>query len=106
MKSENYHLFHVASKIFTGRDPIKNQEQENKRYKKNNKKYIPGKFSWQDGHGAFTYSKPQIDMVVKYILNQPEHHRKQSFKDENLLFLKKFDVDYNLKYLFERYDNI
>ncbi|MCA0233206.1 MAG: IS200/IS605 family transposase [Bacteroidetes bacterium] len=67
-------------------------------------KYIPGKFSWQDGYGAFTYSKSQIDNVVKYILNQPEHHKKQSFKDEYLLFLEKFEVDYDPRYVFEWYD--
>lgn len=70
----------------------------------NDQKYIPGKFSWQDGYGGFTYSKSQIDNVVKYILNQPEHHKKQSFKDEYLLFLEKFEVDYDPKYVFEWYD--
>ena len=70
----------------------------------NNKKYIHNTFSWQDGYGAFTYSKSQIDQVVKYVLNQPEHHKKRSFKDEYLLFLKKFDVDNNPKYLFEWYE--
>jgi putative transposase len=71
----------------------------------NNKKYITGKFQWQDGFGAFTYSKSHIDKVVKYILNQPEHHKKQSFKEEYLSFLTKFDIDYDPKYLFEWYDN-
>ncbi|GET26581.1 hypothetical protein NT017_29100 [Prolixibacter sp. NT017] len=66
---------------------------------------IPGKFAWQDGYGAFTYSRSHIDRVVKYVLNQPEHHRKQSFQEEYLSFLKKFDVDYDPKYLFEWYDN-
>ncbi len=72
----------------------------------NNKKYIQGKFSWQDGYGAFTYSKSHIDKVVKYVLNQAEHHKKQTFMEEYLLFLRKFDVDYNPKYLFEWYDNL
>lgn len=70
----------------------------------NDKKYIAGKFSWQDGFGAFTYSKSQIDRVVKYILNQPEHHKKLSFRDEYLLLLKKFEVEYDVKYLFDGYD--
>jgi putative transposase len=70
----------------------------------NEKKYIPGKFSWQDGFGAFSYSKSHIDNVVKYILNQPEHHKKQSFREEYLLLLDKFQVDYDPKYLFEWYD--
>ena len=70
----------------------------------NGKNYIPGKFSWQDGYGAFTYSKSHIDKVVKYILNQPEHHKKQSFRDEYMLLLQKFEIEYDSKYLFEWYD--
>ena len=58
----------------------------------NQKKYIPGKFAWQDGYGAFTYSKSHVDEVVKYVLNQPEHHKKQSFRDEYPLFLKVFEI--------------
>ena len=72
----------------------------------NDKKYIAGKFSWQDGYGAFTYSKSHIDKVVKYILNQSEHHKKQSFREEYLLFLRKFKIDYDPKYLFVWYDEI
>ena len=72
----------------------------------NEKKYIVGKFCWQDGFGAFTYSKSQIDKVIQYILQQPEHHKKQSFKEEYMQFLRKFAVDYNPKYLFEWYDEI
>jgi REP element-mobilizing transposase RayT len=70
----------------------------------NEKKYISGKFSWQKGFGAFTYSKSHIDKVVKYVLNQAEHHKKQSFREEYLLLLDKFDVDYNEKYVFEWYE--
>jgi putative transposase len=70
----------------------------------NDNKLTFDKFSWQDGYGAFSYSKSHIDRVVKYILNQPEHHKKQSFKDEYLDFLNKFDVDYDPKYLFEWYE--
>jgi putative transposase len=66
--------------------------------------YLPGNFSWQDGYGAFTYSQSHIDRVVKYILNQPEHHKKQSFRQEYLLLLEKFEVTYNAKYLFEWYE--
>jgi putative transposase len=70
----------------------------------NEKKYIIGKFEWQNGFGAFTYSKSHIDRVVKYILNQPVHHKKQTFKEEYLQLLEKFNVEYDLKYLFEWYD--
>lgn len=71
----------------------------------NDKKIIQGKFAWQDGYGAFSYSKSQIESVVQYIMSQPEHHKKATFKEEYLLFLNKFKVDYDPKYLFEWYDN-
>jgi REP element-mobilizing transposase RayT len=60
-------------------------------------------FSWQEGYGAFSYSRSQLDVVVRYILNQPLHHRKKSFKEEYAEFLRKFEVEYNEKYLFEFY---
>lgn len=67
----------------------------------NTKNFVMGKFSWQTGFGAFTYSNSQIDKVVKYILNQENHHLSKSFKEEYLEFLKKFAVDYDDKYLFD-----
>lgn len=72
----------------------------------NSKKYVKGKFYWQDGYGAFTYSKSHIDKVVKYVLNQPQHHKKKTFKEEYLAFLNKFEIEYDPKYLFEWYDDI
>lgn len=67
----------------------------------NNNKWNNEKFNWQEGFGAFSYSKSNIDNVIKYILNQEEHHQKKSFKDEYLDFLEKFEIEYNEKYLFE-----
>lgn len=67
----------------------------------NEKKWIKGKFNWQEGFGAFSYSRSQIDDVIKYILNQEEHHKKKTFREEYLDFLVKFEVDYDNKYLFE-----
>lgn len=62
------------------------------------------KFYWQEGFGAFSYSKSTLDNVVKYILNQKEHHKKKTFKEEYIDFLKKFEVAYEEKYLFEFYE--
>jgi hypothetical protein len=70
----------------------------------NQKNFLTTKFSWQDGYGAFTYSKSEIDRVVKYILNQPEHHKKHSFRDEYLQMLTEFEIDFDDKYLFEWFD--
>lgn len=67
----------------------------------NEKKWIKGKFNWQDGFGAFSYAKSQLDTVVKYILNQPIHHKKKTFKEEYIEFLEKYAVDYDPKYLFD-----
>lgn len=67
----------------------------------NDKKWLRGKFSWQGGYGAFSYSHSQIDTVYNYILNQEEHHCRKTFREEYLLFLKEFDVPYEERYLFE-----
>ena len=70
----------------------------------NNHKLVKGKFSWQEGYGAFSYSHSQIETVYNYILNQEEHHRKKTFKEEYLDFLKQFEIEYNEQYLFEWLD--
>ena len=61
------------------------------------KKFVKSKFNWQEGYGAFSYSHSNIDAVVKYVLNQEEHHRKKSFKEEYLDFLQKFKIEYDPK---------
>lgn len=66
----------------------------------NDNKWFPGKFNWQEGYGAFSYSKSQVHKVVQYILNQDIHHQTKSFKEEYIDFLNKFDIEYNEKYLF------
>ena len=63
--------------------------------------WVKGKFEWQRGYGVFSYSRSQIDNVIKYIINQQEHHKKKTFKEEYLEFLKKFEVEYDEQYLFE-----
>ena len=70
----------------------------------NENKIVMGRFSWQEGYGSFSYSKSQIDTVVKYILNQPHHHKKHSFKEEYLKMLQKAEIDYDERYLFEWYE--
>ena len=67
----------------------------------NEKKWIAGKFAWQSGYGAFSYSKSHIKNVISYINNQELHHNKSSFKEEYLRLLNKFEVEYDEKYLFE-----
>lgn len=66
----------------------------------NDNKWINGKFNWQEGYGAFSYAKSNTDNVIKYILNQEEHHKEKTFKNEFLEFLEKFEIDCDSKYLF------
>ncbi len=65
----------------------------------NEKKFLRTKFTWQVGYGAFSYSQSQIDNVVKYILNQEAHHKKKSFQEEYIDFLKSFNVKYDERYI-------
>lgn len=67
----------------------------------NEKGFVRGKFHWQEGFGAFSYSRSQLDAVAKYVLNQEKHHANKSFKAEYVELLSKFDVDYDEKYLFK-----
>jgi putative transposase len=68
------------------------------------KKFLMCQFSWQEGYGAFSYSKSQKENVINYILNQKEHHQKQSFKNEYIGFLKKFEIDFKNEYIFDFLD--
>lgn len=65
------------------------------------KKFTKYKFNWQDGFGAFSYGHSQIDQVIKYVMNQKEHHKKVSFRDEYYALLKKFAIDFKEEYLFK-----
>jgi len=67
----------------------------------NRRHFVQNKFNWQNGYGAFSYGHSQIDSVYRYILNQKEHHRKRSFREEYLEFLKKFEIEFNEEYLFK-----
>ncbi|GIQ58808.1 transposase [Flavobacterium collinsii] len=65
------------------------------------KKWINGKFEWQNGFGAFSYSHSHLTNIIKYIENQEEHHKTRTFKEEYIGFLKLFDVDFKNEYLFD-----
>lgn len=70
----------------------------------NRKQWVVGRFEWQAGFAAFSYSHSQLDSVVRYIKNQEAHHFHQTFREEYLAFLKRFDVPYNPKYVFDPED--
>ncbi len=67
----------------------------------NDQKLVAGKFSWQEGFGAFSYGKSQIPAIVNYINNQEKHHKKVTFREEYLEFLKLYEVEYDERYIFK-----
>ena len=67
----------------------------------NEQKFLPGKFLWQDGYGAFTVSQSALKDTIHYIQNQREHHQRKSFKDEYLAFLHKHGIAFDERYVFD-----
>lgn len=67
----------------------------------NRQRWVRGRFSWQEGFGAFSYSRSQLDTVIRYINNQQKHHAKRSFRDEYVALLDKFEVPYDERYVFK-----
>jgi REP element-mobilizing transposase RayT len=71
----------------------------------NEKRWVMGRFSWQEGFGAFSYARSQLGAVIRYIQNQQKHHAKKSFRDEYMGLLEKFGVEYDQKYIFKTDEN-
>jgi len=67
----------------------------------NEKKFLKVKFEWQEGYGAFSYSKSHVKNVIDYIQNQENHHKKESFIEEYLKFLEVFEIEYDERYIFK-----
>ncbi|NHB69073.1 IS200/IS605 family transposase [Perlabentimonas gracilis] len=67
----------------------------------NEKGFVRVKFSWQEGYGAFSYSKSELHRIINYIESQEAHHKKETFIEEYLDFLKEFEVDFDDRYIFK-----
>jgi REP element-mobilizing transposase RayT len=80
-------------------DLMKQVKQDSSKWV-NQKGLANGKFSWQAGYGAFSYSKDDVSKVVNYIKNQEEHHKFKTFNEEYLELLKDFEIDFDEHYLF------
>lgn len=96
--------------IFVGLNPADSVSDLVREIKKssnsfiNEQKFTKVTFQWQAGYGAFSYSRSALDNVINYIKNQKEHHRKKTFREEYLAFLKLYAIDYKDEYLFEWLD--
>jgi putative transposase len=70
----------------------------------NERRWVIGRFGWQEGFGAFSHSRSQLDSVIRYIQNQQSHHAKKSFREEYVELLEKFGVTYDDRYIFKPTD--
>ena len=66
----------------------------------NDHSLTPDRFEWQEGYGVFSYRQRDVDQIYKYVQNQEEHHKKQSFRDEYVDLLKEFEIGYDEQYIF------
>ena len=68
------------------------------------KRWVPGRFSWQEGFGAFSYSRSQLGTVIRYIENQQKHPARKSFREEYTELLERFGVEFDPQYIFKPLD--
>lgn len=66
----------------------------------NKRQLVHGRFNWQEGYGAFSYGHSQLDTIIRYIRNQEKHHQRHSFRNEYITFLRKFDIAFDDRYVF------
>lgn len=91
---------------FLGLKPVVSVSELMKTVKAKSSKYVndhkltPERFEWQEGYGVFSYHQSLMDTVFKYIQNQEEHHRVQTFGDEYLGLLNEFKIEYDEQYIF------
>ena len=109
IKNHNHHLYringvedhlHILMSLHPSTalaDFIRQLKISSSKFIKDNN-IFPSFENWQEGYGAFTHSPNEKDDLIKYIKKQEEHHKKISFKDELLMLLVEFDVDYDKKY--------
>ena len=97
---DHLHVFFGMRPIQSLSDLMQNIKQDSSKWV-NQKKFIKEKFEWQEGYGAFSFSKSQVSRVISYIQNQEAHHRKITFLDEYKKFLENFGVGYDERYIFK-----
>ena len=97
---DHIHILCLLSRTVAQTQLLENIKKESSKWIKTiGDKYI--NFYWQNGYGIFSVNPSEIDIITEYINNQKEHHKKKTFKDEYLAFLKKYDVEYDEKYLWD-----
>lgn len=97
---DHVHCFIGLKPSITISDLVRDIKNNSSRFI-NEKKFVKGKFQWQEGYAVFSYSNSQIEQVYNYIQNQEEHHKKRTFKEEYIEFLEKFQIEFKEEFLFE-----
>jgi putative transposase len=97
---DHAHIFVGFKPVMLISDFVKEIKVESNEFIRD-KKWVNGKFAWQEGYGVFSYSQSHISAVIKYIHNQESHHQRRSFREEYHGLLKKFEVSFEEKYSFD-----
>jgi REP element-mobilizing transposase RayT len=102
--SDHIHIFTGLNPVIAISDLVHDIKRSTSLFINKDKHWFRGNFAWQDGYGAFSYGRSQVGDLYQYILNQEIHHSKRPFKEEYLYLLKKFEVEFDEKFLFEFFD--
>ena len=97
---DHVHCFFGLKPVVSVSELMKTVKAKSSKYINDNK-LTKHRFEWQEGYGVFSYNQSSIDAVYKYIQNQEEHHKKQTFKDEYIALLTAFKIEFNEKYIFQ-----
>ena len=97
---DHVHLLCFLSRTITIADLVKELKRESSKWIKT-KSQKDADFRWQGGYGAFSISPAHVDDLRRYIENQEEHHRRESFQDEYRRLLKKYEVEYDERYVWD-----
>ena len=103
--SDHIHIFYGQHPAVSVSDTVYEIKRASSHFI-NEKKWYRGKFQWQDGYGGFSYSRSQIDNVYKYLANQENHHKANRFKVEYIDMLKKADIEYDERFLFDFFEDL
>jgi putative transposase len=96
--------------VFIGMKPSCNLSDLVREIKKSSNAFIkenklsPFKFEWQEGYGAFSYSHWDFPKIANYVMNQKEHHKKKTFKEEYIGIMREFEVEYKPEYTFDWFE--
>ncbi len=100
---DHIHIFFELNPVNSLSDVMRDIKANSSKWINDNR-FVLGHFSWQEGYGAFSYSRSQRNDVIKYIMEQEKHHAGKSFREEYLALLQKFKIPFEDNYVFEFYD--